>query len=48
MAEAAGCDITVAKKEVEKLCDDNKRQRTHEKIKELISWEMIENKIKNP
>ena len=48
MAEAAGCDITEAKKEAEKLCKGNKRSQAHEKIKELLPWEMIENKIKNP
>lgn len=42
MAEAAGCDITQAKEEAEKLCKDNKRSKVHEKIKVLIPWEMIE------
>ena len=48
LAEAAGCDITDAKKEAEKLCKGNKRAHAHNKIKELIPWEMIQNKIKNP
>ena len=48
MAEAAGCDITEAKKEAEILCKGNKRSQAHEKIKELLPWEMIENKIRNP
>lgn len=47
MAEAAGCNIIEAKQEAEKLCDNNKRSQAHKKIKELITWEMIENKIKN-
>lgn len=47
MAEAAGCNITKAKQEAEKLCDNNQRSKAHAKIKELISWEMIENRIKN-
>jgi hypothetical protein len=42
MAETANFDIIEAKIEGEK------RSQAHEKIKELIPWEMIENKIKNP
>ncbi|AGA68847.1 hypothetical protein Desdi_1337 [Desulfitobacterium dichloroeliminans LMG P-21439] len=47
MAEAAGYNISEAMQEAEKLCVDNKRSQAHEKIKKLITWEMIENKIKN-
>lgn len=47
MAEAAGCDIKEAKREAEKLCDEGNRKQAHIKIKELITWQMIENKIKN-
>lgn len=47
MAEAAGCDIKKAKREAEKLCDNGRRKQAHVKIKELITWDMIENKIIN-
>ncbi len=47
MAEAAGCNISGAKQEAENFCKDNIRSEAHKRIKELITWEMIENKIKN-
>lgn len=47
MAEAAGCDIREAEKEVEILCKEGNRKQAHIKIKELITWKMIEEKIRN-
>lgn len=46
IAEAAGCNIEIAKQEAENLCHANKRKEAHKKIKELIPWEIIENNIK--
>lgn len=46
MAEAAGINIKEAKKATEILYANNKRAEAHKMIKKLITWEMIEEKIK--